>query len=455
MTVGIIDDDLQLTRLVRHVVPAQTVAVQAAITALRRLNSRIHPFLDPPLALAVDKELGLGVVGIAIDGGHLSDAVALLTLRRAPRPVWQQMDGVRVLVPVGTVEEVAVLGQTSQVADAKIAAARGPVLIVGRRLTQVVVARPHKLADDPRVVVLPAPVVIGEVRPRTILHVVARALAVGRLDGVGVVALGPGGIARVVVCHHGELIHAARADRRGRLRAQQESLRQQLHVVLIFVHAVVEARHVHHLCEAAAQCLLSLVHALCHRTCGVEPVAEVLQVGSNLGTLLAPLLGNLVAYRPHHDTRVAAVGQHQIGDILVGPLTEKACVAVLALRIDPHVEALSHDHHTQRVTDVHLPLARHVMRGAYGVAAHGLHRLDLADKRGLVHGGTERTEIVVQTDTLQLARHTVQLEAAFLRDLHRADAHGEGLLVNNLAEVIVKLLRRVSLTVIHRHAHLI
>ena len=35
---------------------------------------------------------------------------------------------------------------------------------------------------------------------------------------------------------------------------------------------------------------------------------------------------------------MVAIGQYKIGDVLVGPLTEEAGVAILALRIDPHIE---------------------------------------------------------------------------------------------------------------------
>ena len=66
----IVDDHLQLARLILHVVPAQAVAVEALLGVLP----------DASLALAVDKELALRTVGIAVDGRHLADAVSLLLL---------------------------------------------------------------------------------------------------------------------------------------------------------------------------------------------------------------------------------------------------------------------------------------------------------------------------------------------------------------------------------------
>ena len=130
---------------------------------------------------------------------------------------------------------------------------------------------------------------------------------------------------------------------------------------------------------------------------------------------------------------MVAVGLHQVGNILVGPFVEEAGIAVLALGVQPHVEALGHHHHAQRVAHVHLQLARHVVRRADGVAAHVLQDLDLADNRSLVHRSTQGAEIVVQADTLQLARHAVQLESLFLRHANGADTDLYRLLVNVLA----------------------
>ena len=180
------------------------------------------------------------------------------------------------------------------------------------------------------------------------------------------------------------------------------------------MYTIVEARHVHHLCHAAAEGTLSLVHALRDGTGGVERVDETLQADAELATHLAALLGNLVADGPHDDGGVVAVGYDEVGDVPISPLVEEAGVAVLALRIAPHVERLGHDHHAQRVADIHLHLARHVVSRADGIAAHVLQDLDLADERGLVDGGTEGAEVMVQTDSAQLARLAVQLEAFLL-----------------------------------------
>ena len=220
-------------------------------------------------------------------------------------------------------------------------------------------------------------------------------MSVGLVDGARDVVGRPRGILRIVGNLDGELINATRADGRGRLGTQQESLWQSLDVLLIFVYAIVETWHIHHLCKTAVERLLGVVHALSNGAGRVEMVAEALQADGDEATFGRALLGNLVANAPHHDAGVVAISQNQVGDILLGPLVEEAGVAVLALGVKPHVEALGHHHHTQRVADVHLHLRRHVVRGADGIAPHGLHRLDLADKGRLVDGGAQRAEVVM------------------------------------------------------------
>ena len=49
-----------------------------------------------------------------------------------------------------------------------------------------------------------------------------------------------------------------------------------------------------------------------------------------------------------------------------------------------------------------------------GVAAHLLHRLDLADECRLVFSSSQRTEVVVQTDTLDLSGDAIELETIIL-----------------------------------------
>ena len=115
--------------------------------------------------------------------------------------------------------------------------------------------------------------------------------------------------------------------------------------------------------------------------------------------------------------------EHEIGDVAVAPLLEEAGIAVLAFGIDPHVETLGHGHHTHRVAEVHQQGGGHVVGASDGVASHLLQLADALDEGGLVLGGTERTEVMVQADTLQLAGDSIQLESLLLAHAHCAQSH--------------------------------
>ena len=76
------------------------------------------------------------------------------------------------------------------------------------------------------------------------------------------------------------------------------------------MYAIVEARHIHYLGKSTLQGSLSLIHTLGNRTGWVVLMTDILQMLSNLHTLLAPLLRNLVADTPHDDARMVAVMLH-------------------------------------------------------------------------------------------------------------------------------------------------
>ena len=202
------------------------------------------------------------------------------------------------------------------------------------------------------------------------------------------------------------------------------------------MYAIVEARYIHGLGKAALQGIFCPIHALGNRTGWVIQMTEVLQTLGNLHTLLAPLLRNLVTDAPHNDARMVAVVLYQIGDILVAPLLEELGVAVLALRINPHIEALCHDHHTEGITDFHLHGRRHVVGCTDGVATHLLHHLNLADKGSLVLCCSQWTEVVVQTDALDLTGNAIELESMVLGYRDGADTSLQSLNISHLLAFI-------------------
>ena len=76
------------------------------------------------------------------------------------------------------------------------------------------------------------------------------------------------------------------------------------------------------------------------------------------------------------------------------------------------------------------------MSCAYGVATHILHCAYLSDERSLVHCGTYRTQVVMQTHALYLARYSIQLETVILRHADCAYAHLLLGLVNKLVVAV-------------------
>ena len=189
------------------------------------------------------------------------------------------------------------------------------------------------------------------------------------------------------------------------------------------MQAIVETWHVACLPYTASHWSLALIQSLGHRTSTVETMDEVLHPQCIFKAYFIALIRNFVADRIHDVRCVVAVEQHEVGDVAFPPslaiavdmlgidLLEETGIAVLALRIDPHVERLCHHHHSHFIADVHLPWARCVVGSADSIAAYILEQGDLATESGLVESCSEWTKVVVQTNTLEFAYLTVELEA--------------------------------------------
>ena len=228
------------------------------------------------------------------------------------------------------------------------------------------------------------------------------------------------------------------------------------------MYAIVEARYIHGLGKAALQGIFCPIHTLGYRAGRVILMTDILQMLGYLHTLLAPLLRNLVTDAPHHDARMVAMVFHQIGDILIAPLLEELGVAVLALRINPHIEALCHDHHTEGIAEFHLQGRRHIVGGTDGIATHLLHHLDLADEGSLVLCSAQWTEVVVQTNALNLSGDAIELETIILGYRNGADTSLQSLNISHLLAFIsdklylieIRRFRRPELRICHLQSSL-
>ena len=402
----VVGHDFQFAGFIGHVHPHQAVATlqpQSILFLQRKRCFRIQ-FTLLSVALPVDEEFGFGVAGVDKDGG-------VLPFPARPGPVGQHVQGVVALVPQATVEVVAVLGQAGQVDDAEHGAMAGPCVgVVRRRFAQVVEARPHELAERPVVVVGQGEVLVGHVRPRAGLQVVARAL--------------------VIVVHGlflqlgGELVDAARADGGRRFGTQHQVLGQLAVGLHVAVRAVVEAGHVEHGGKAIAQDARHLVHAAGDGACGVFAMADVLQERGHLVAFGAALGGHFVADAPHHHAGVVAILAEHVHHILLRPLVEEAVVAVLTLGNVPLVERLEHHHETHLVTELHQLGRRHIVGGADGIATHVL------EQRQLAAEGTQRAEVVMVAHALELAVLAVEEEALVGHQLDASDAEAGDVLVH-------------------------
>ena len=120
------------------------------------------------------------------------------------------------------------------------------------------------------------------------------------------------------------------------------------------------------------------------------------------------LLEDLVPDAPHHDARVVPVAPDHVAQVALAPLGEVLAVAVLDLRLAPHVEGLVQDEEAHPVGGVEQLGRGRVVARADGVRAHALQDLELALDRAPVDGGAERAEVVVVADALKRDAAAVQ-----------------------------------------------
>ena len=126
--------------------------------------------------------------------------------------MWQYVERFGFGVPLAAVEPVAVLGYARQVDDAEERRVARPVGVVGGGFAQVVESGPDEFAHAVGAVVVLDEVVLGQIRPSAVLHVVRRRLVVV--------------VAGHRTAHDREFVDAARADRRGGFAAEDHLLRE-------------------------------------------------------------------------------------------------------------------------------------------------------------------------------------------------------------------------------------
>ena len=112
----------------------------------------------------------------------------------------------------------------------------------------------------------------------------------------------------------------------------------------------------------------------------------------------------------------------EVCDVFVSPFLEIFGISVFAFRINPHIETFSHDHHSERIANIHLHGRWHVVSRSYGVASHFLHGFYLPDESGFVFCSTEWSEVVVKAYTFNFSCYSIELESTFFCYANRTNA---------------------------------
>ena len=148
----------------------------------------------------------------------------------------------------------------------------------------------------------------------------------------------------------------------------------------------------------------------------------------------SPLAGYLVADGPHHHGGTVAVALHHVGDVFGGPLFEEGTIAVGRFRTEtPVIKGFNHQHHAQFIAQLHQLGSRHVVGGADGIGSHILQQLHLMAEGRTVDGSSQRTQVVVVADPLELGGYTVEEESQLGNILQFAHAETGLVAIHHLA----------------------
>ena len=164
------------SRLILCIHPHQTVAFLAFEicygSRIRTIFSRYSQIFGTlTLTLAIDKHFCRRIICINKDRSHFS-----FTSR--PCPMRKDMQRFFIFVPMTAVQIVTVFGQSGQVDDTEQRRMAGPISIIRSRFAQIIEARPYKFSDTPCVILMPNPVILRQIGPTTMFHIVRRRLMI-------------------------------------------------------------------------------------------------------------------------------------------------------------------------------------------------------------------------------------------------------------------------------------
>ena len=157
-----------------------------------------------------------------------------------------------------------------------------------------------------------------------------------------------------------------------------------------------------------------------------------------VGSRRCPLLEHLVADAPCYDRRMITVAPDKVGEVALMPFVEEAGIVVLCFLSAPHVEAFVEDDDTHSVAHVEQLRCRRVMSASKGVDTHFLQPCQLTVHGILVERGTESSEVMMLTDTIEFEVAAVEPESGLGIKAEAAES-GSGVNFINSAATDYKL----------------
>ena len=150
------------------------------------------------------------------------------------------------------------------------------------------------------------------------------------------------------------------------------------------------------------------------------------------------LFVDLVADRPQNNARMVAVTADHVDDILCSVFAVVFRVTVGDLRKVPFVKEFVHDHKTEFVTKGEQFRRRRIVAGTDGVHAHFAHETELTAESRNVDRRTERTEVVVVADPVELDVTAVEEEPVICGEFDGACAELHGGVVERVVVFVEK-----------------
>ena len=163
---------------------------------------------------------------------------------------------------------------------------------------------------------------------------------------------------------------------------------------------------------------------------GIFAVTDVLQEAGQLrSAVTVPLVGNLVADAPHHDTGIVAELVNQVHQVFFRPFVKYLMITVLQFGCFPFVERFGHNHHTHFVARTDQFGSRHIVGSADSVTTHIFQDAYLAADPCFVGNAAQRAEVVMIAHTFKCGTFTVQIESLVRDDFDRTDTERRGIFV--------------------------